>query len=248
MSKKENIKAEIYFTPGEVDELLLKDKNVIVIDVLRSTTTIITALDNGAKEIIPVASIEGAVKVSGSLFGDVTLRGGERNGKMIEGFNLGNSPAEYTSETIKGKTIIFCTSNGTNSILKGKYSKNLLIAGFVNISRITEYIHSLNEDFLILCSGKHNRYCLEDALCAGMILHKFQLVAKSKLQTNDAASSSMALYKNFSKSILQTVKNSEHGRFLFSLGFAEDLKTCTSIDTRPVIPFYTNGVLVLKKD
>lgn len=248
MNTKNRIKAKVFFTPSEADELLLKDKNIIVIDVLRSTTTIVTALNNGAKEIIPVASIEGAVKVSGSLFGDVTLRGGERNGKMIEGFNLGNSPSEYTLETVKGKSIIFCTTNGTTSILKGKYAKNLLIAGFVNITKVTEFIQSLNEDFYILCSGKHNGYCIEDALCAGMILYKFGLLSKNKLETNDAASTALSLYKTHNKSILRVIKNSVHGKFLTSIGAGDDLKTCTAVDSIPVIPAYSNGIIVLKKE
>ena len=90
------MKIDVYFSPAQVDEMQLRDKNVIVIDVLRASTTIVTALNNGAREIIPVGSIESAVKVSGNLFGDVVLRGGERNGKIITGFNLGNSPSVLT--------------------------------------------------------------------------------------------------------------------------------------------------------
>ena len=113
MATKNKIIVEVRFAPAQLDELQLKDKNVVVIDVLRSATTIPMALQNGAKEIIPVADIESAVKISGSLFGEVVLRGGERNGRMIEGFNLGNSPSEYTEQAVKGKSIIFMTSNGT---------------------------------------------------------------------------------------------------------------------------------------
>jgi 2-phosphosulfolactate phosphatase len=86
------MKLDVSFSANHFDDLQLRDKNIIVLDILRASTTTIVALANGAREIIPVANIESAVKISGSLFGEVTLRGGERNGKMIEGFNLGNSP------------------------------------------------------------------------------------------------------------------------------------------------------------
>jgi 2-phosphosulfolactate phosphatase len=113
---KKQIQITVHFTPTDLDEMQLKDKNIVIIDVLRASTTIAAALQNGAKEIIPVNSVENAVKISGSLFGDVTLRAGERNSKMIEGFNLGNSPSEFTEDVVKGKSIILMTTNGSVAI------------------------------------------------------------------------------------------------------------------------------------
>lgn len=117
-SNKKILKVTVHLSPAAVDEMEMKDKNVVVVDVLRASTTIAAALQNGAKEIIPVSSVENAVKISGSLFGDVTLRAGERNAKMIEGFNLGNSPRECTREIVQGKSIIFMTTNGSVAILR----------------------------------------------------------------------------------------------------------------------------------
>ena len=134
------MKIDIRFDSFELDELELRGKNAVVIDVLRSSTTIAVALSNGAREIIPVESIENAVKISGSLFGDVTLRAGERNGKMIQGFNLGNSPLEYNESTVKGKSIIFCTTNGSVAMHKGRFAQNLAVGAFVNASKVTEFI------------------------------------------------------------------------------------------------------------
>src|SRR5258708_1232115 len=137
MGKK--IKVDLYFTPTQLDDMSLKDRNVVVIDVLRASTTVITALSNGPKKIIPVNSVDSVVKISSSMYGDGTLRAGERNGKMIEGFNLGNSPPEYTVEIVKGKTIILLTTNGSATMVKGRYAKNVLIAGFVNLSTVVAY-------------------------------------------------------------------------------------------------------------
>ena len=163
---------EVYFSSQNVDELSLRDKNILVVDVLRASTTIATALANGAKEIIPVDTIEKAVKVSGNLYGDVVLRGGERQGKIIEGFNLGNSPSEYTEEIVKGKSIIYSSTNGAGAIVKARYAKNLLIGGFINISLVVNFIKNLNEDFIILCASKNYLFSLEDAVCVGMTLEK----------------------------------------------------------------------------
>jgi 2-phosphosulfolactate phosphatase len=122
-----------------------------VIDVLRASTSIATALYNGAKEIIPVTTIERAVKISGNLFGDHVLRGGERNGRTIEGFNLGNSPFDYSEEKIRGKAIIFSSTNGSLAIEKARFSRNVAIAGFVNILLVTQFIKDLKQ--ACLCIG-----------------------------------------------------------------------------------------------
>ena len=164
------MKIDILFTPSNVDELHLRDKNVVVIDVLRASTTIVTALANGAKEIIPVASVESAVKISANLFGDVILLGGERNGKMIEGFHLGNSPQEYTEDVVKNKSIIFSTTNGSQAMVRSRYAKNLVIGCFVNVSKIVEFVHETGGDFTIICAGRNGAFCLEDTVCAGMIV------------------------------------------------------------------------------
>ncbi|RCK71920.1 MAG: putative 2-phosphosulfolactate phosphatase [Ignavibacteriae bacterium] len=245
--EKSNIKALVYFTPNQVDEIFLKDKNVVVIDVLRSSTTIVHALNNGARIIIPVPSIESAVKISGSAFGDVVLRCGERNGRMIEGFNLGNSPLEYKEEVVKGKTIIFYSTNGSPTITKSRYAKNLLVAGFVNITAVAEYLASLNEDFYIICAGNQNSFCIEDVACAGMLISKVENISGKKLEYNDASNAAYLLYKIHSRSILKLLRQSDHGKYLSEIGFREDLKVCAAVDSVPKIPTLIDNSLILKR-
>src|SRR5207249_4707216 len=129
-----------------------------VVDVLRASTSIATALYNGAKEIIPVTTVERAVKISGDLLGDHVLRGGERNGRMIAGFNLGNSPFDYFEEKVRGKAIIFSSINGSFAIEKARFARNVAIAGFVNISLVTRFIKDLNQDFIIMCAGNNGMF------------------------------------------------------------------------------------------
>lgn len=245
------MKIEVTFSSVQLDELQLREKNIIVIDVLRSSTTIAVALHNGAREIIPVASIESAVKISGSLFGEVTLRGGERNGKMIDGFNLGNSPKEYSFSTVNGKSIIFCTTNGSVAMHKSRYARNLAIGSFVNISVIVEYMKEIGDDFLIICAGRANsvgNFSLEDSVCAGMILHKLEDVKGTEVELSDAARASLLLYKNLGRSLPKLLKTCDHGQYLSEIGFAEDLKLCSAVDTVPVLPVLSGTVIKLRKE
>lgn len=245
------MRIEVTFSAVQLDELQLREKNIVVIDVLRSSTTVAVALHNGAREIIPVASIESAVKISGSLFGEVTLRGGERNGKMIDGFNLGNSPREYSFSTVNGKSIIFCTTNGSVAMHRSRYARNLAIGSFVNVFAIVDYIKEINNDFLIICSGKAgsmSTFSLEDAVCAGMVLHKLQEEKSLQVDLSDSARASLLLYRNFGKSILKMLKTCDHGQYLTEIGFADDLKICGSLNSVPVLPVLSGTVIKLRKE
>ena len=242
------IRITVHFTPSELDELQCRDKTVVVIDVLRASTTIITALTNGAKEMIPVSSIESAVKISSSLFGDVTLRAGERNGKRIEGFNLGNSPLEFTEEAVKGKSIIFLTTNGSIAMVKARHAKHLLIGAFVNLSNIVDTLKELNTDFTIICSGQDGRFCLEDAVCAGKIINRLKKDSKKQYSLDDAALSIASLDEIYGKNILRMLKTSEHGKYLAGIGFEDDLKVCSQIDSLPMMPLSSGGVIKLHKN
>jgi 2-phosphosulfolactate phosphatase len=245
------MKIDVCFDPFELDELELRGKNIVVIDVLRSSTTIAVALNNGAREIIPVESIENAVKISGSLFGDVTLRGGERNGKIIQGFNLGNSPLEYTEATVKGKSIIFCTTNGSVAMYKSRFAQNLAIGSFVNISTVIDFIKELNQDFLIICAGRANtvsNFSLEDTVCAGMIVHKLSAAKELKLEVTDSSLASQSLYKTYGKSLLKLMKNTEHGKYLVEIGFIEDIKVAASVDSYPILPVLSGNVIKLRRE
>jgi 2-phosphosulfolactate phosphatase len=245
------MKIDLSFSAGQFDELQLRDRTVVVIDILRASSTLVIALNNGAREIIPVASVESAVKISGSLFGEVTLRGGERNGKIIEGFNLGNSPMEYTESAVKGKSIIYCTTNGSVAMAKSRYARTLVIASFLNLSAAVAFLREENKDFLIICAGRMNsigNFSLEDAVCAGMMIQKLMAGESLELGLSDSAKAAYALYKSFGRSILKMLKNSEHGKYLTEIGFAEDLKICAQVDSVPVLPILSGTVIKLKKE
>ncbi|MDL1892394.1 2-phosphosulfolactate phosphatase [Sphingobacteriales bacterium CHB3] len=242
------MRVEVFFTPHQVEELYFREKRVVVVDVLRASTTIATALYNGAKEIIPVATVESAMEIVGNLDGDVTLLGGERDGKMIEGFHLGNSPLEYVEERVRGKSIVLTTSNGSQAILKARHAREMSVLGFVNISVIESVVREGEGDLVILCAGHDGFFSMEDAVCAGMLIHRLVDGSKAEMELGDAGIASVALYKNQGKSILKMLRNSEHGKYLDEIGFRNDLEACAAADAMPVVPQFLGNVVKLKKD
>ena len=236
------MKLDVLFSPVQADELFFTGKTTVVIDVLRASSTIITALSNGAKEIVPVGTVEFAVKVSGGIFGGQTLLGGERNTKKIEGFALGNSPSEYTKEIVSGKSIVFYSTNGSRAIVKAKYSTNLFVCSFNNLKTVAKHIKMLDQDVIILCAGNNNLFSLEDSVCAGMLAS--ELIAGNKIiELTDASTAALTLFKSFGKNIFKMLSETDHGQLLINNGFEEDLKACAALDSTDVIPFYAGNVL-----
>ena len=240
------MKIDLVFSQAHLDEMQLRDKNVVVIDVLRSSTTVVAALQNGAREIIPVGSIESAVKISGSLFGDVTLRGGERNGKIIQGFNLGNSPLEYSEATVRGKSIIFCTTNGSVAMVKSRYARTMTVGSFVNLSAVVDFVRGIGSDVLLLCAGRPGGFSMEDSVCAGMMVQRLR--EDKSVMATDSALAAQTLYKAFGRSIPKMLRNSEHGKYLIEIGFEDDISMCAAVDSVPAVPLLSGTAIKLRKD
>ncbi len=242
------MRIDLFFSPSQTDEMLLRGRTVVVIDILRASTTIAAALRNGAKEIIPVTTVESAVKISGNLGANVILLGGERNGRMIEGFNLGNSPLEYVEERVRGKSIIFSSTNGSQALVKARYAREMVVCGFVNISAVAGFLSELRSDVVIVCAGSADMFSLEDTVCAGMLVQKLSDIRSLSLETSDAALAARMLHKAFGKSILKMLRASEHGKYLADIGFGDDLPVCADVDSLPVLPRLVGNVVKIKKD
>ncbi len=245
------MKIDVFFTPEGFDDDYLREKHAVVIDILRASSTIITALQNGAKEIIPCVDIVEARAIAQTLSEERALLCGERQGKIIDGFDLGNSPEEYTAEVVSGKTLIFCTTNGTRAILRAKAAKTVLVGAFINLSILKEFLvrpENIEYNLAIICAGKENRFSLEDALCAGLLVDK--LLADKKAQVMSLSDSAMAariLYEKFRGNELAALKESEHGRYLTTIGFAKDIEFAAKLDVTQALPILEENVLRLHK-
>ena len=238
------MKVNVIFSHNNYDELFFASKTSVVIDVLRASSTIVTALQNGAKEIIPVASVEFAVKISGGLFTGQTLICGERNTKMIEGFALGNSPLEFTKDKIAGKSIILYTTNGSKAVVKAKFSENLFVTTFLNLSAVTKKLMEINKDTEIICSGRGNDISLEDIVCAGKLVSEIQKY-KEDIELSDSSRASISLNKSFGINIYKMLKDTEHGQILIENGFEKDIEYCSKLDLLDAVPVFTNNALRL---
>lgn len=236
------MKINVLLSPTNVDELFFSGKTTIVIDVLRATSTIITALYNGAREVIPVNTIEFAMKVSGNAFGGATILGGERNTKKIEGFTLGNSPLEYTREAVQGKSVILFTTNGTKAFVKAKFSANLIPACFNNLNAVVNHILELNTDVYILCAGSNGMFCIEDTICAGKIVREL-IKFKPEIELSDSAKASLALDTAFGEDLIKLFTECEHGKLLVENGFEKDLEYIAQIGSLDFVPKYESGLL-----
>lgn len=238
------MKLNVLLSPLNADELYFTQKTTVVIDVLRASTTVISALSNGAKEVIPVGTVEFAVKVSGGMFGGQTLIGGERNTKRIEGFALGNSPLEYTRETVENKTIVFYTTNGSKAIARAKFSNELFVCSFNNLLGMAQHLIKLNKDVEILCAGHNNLFSLEDTVCAGMLVGRIKRLNRS-VKISDSSMAAQVLYEKFGDDIPKMLDNTEHGKRLIQNGFKKDIEYCSRYNITKNIPYFDGNALKL---
>lgn len=236
------MKINVHISHSHLDELYFTGKTVVVIDVLRATSTIVTALMNGAKEVIPVGSVEFAMKASSNMFGGQTLLGGERNTKKIDGFNLGNSPFEYSKEIVNGRGIVLFTTNGTKAIVKTKFSDTTLICAFLNLSAVAKMIVELNQPIEIVCSGRNNGFSLEDTICAGKLISEISTL-NSELILNEAAEAALSLSKSLGKNIKKMLMNTEHGKILIENGFESDITFCSKLNITDLVPQFISNTI-----
>lgn len=231
------MKIDICFAPNDFDAEKFSSYNAVVIDVLRATTCIATACANGCRQIIPVRTIAEANHIKDKN-PDVLLAG-EREGLLIPGFNLGNSPYEYTKEQVTGKTIVITTTNGTLALNEASAAKKVYIMAFVNAASIVSTLQYTREDVVILCAGSEGRFSLEDALCAGFLADR--LSCETKL--SDTALAAQAMYRDFATELLPRVAKSSHAKYLSKIGFEKDVALCLQRDTLNVVPVFFDGVI-----
>ncbi|MBK9291739.1 MAG: 2-phosphosulfolactate phosphatase [Bacteroidetes bacterium] len=218
--------------PAEVPAENLATKAVAVIDVLRATSVMATALHHGAKGIFPVAEIDQARRLRQDC-DDNALLCGERNGRRIEGFDLGNSPFEFDRQTVEGKSLIMCTTNGTRAIAAASEAKVVLALSFVNMSAAATTLLQTGLDIELLCAGTNGRFSMDDALCAGMTLG---LLSKlTNLKTNDLGEVLLKFARQRG-SIAGKLRHCTHKVFLEASGYARDLAYCLTTDCVETVP------------
>ena len=234
------MRVDVFFGPQEMSTADTTNRVVAVVDVLRASSTIAVALANGAKAVVPLASSEEVISRSKSLTRSEVKLAGERKSKPISGFDLGNSPLEYTKEVVEGKTIMITTTNGTGAILAVQGARDVVVASYVNFSAVLSMLGAAlrgGTDVTILCAGQDRRFALEDAACAGRFVQ--HITAKQgQAELNDAAQAAMLIDRKYGTNIKRLFKSSAHGLALIEAGFEGDLAVCAAVDSYPVLPVY----------
>lgn len=236
------MKVSVYPTRKGLDERDVKDKVTVVIDVLRATSTIITALFNGCKEVIPMSEIEEAVNISKNYERGTFILGGERNSEKIEGFDLSNSPLEYTRDQVEGKTVLLTTTNGTQAIKKVWDAKKIILASFINITAVCKYIEDLGQDIIVVCAGTLERFSLDDILVAGALIYGLDQRGIS-LELDDLGMLSQFVYTYNQHDPHGALAKTHHYSKLQELGLQGDLDYCLNMDTAPIVPICKDGVI-----
>jgi 2-phosphosulfolactate phosphatase len=228
-------------SPALLDLYNLQDVIVVIIDVFRATSTIATALFNGASRIIPVDSVEQCITIGGQLEGSITA--GERDGKVIEGLQYGNSPAEYPKDFINGKTLVLTTTNGTRLLHMAleRGAAEVITGSFPNLSAVCEFLKSQNKNVILGCSGWKNRFNIEDTLFAGAVISRIKEEFTIHCDSSLMAEEMYNLHKDDMHSFIQLTT---HWHRLAAYGLQKDLQYCVTEDVANVLPIYKNGDLV----
>lgn len=232
----------VNLTPAEVlgsgAPFGLAEEQAVVVDVLRATTTIIQALASGAMAVVPCLSPEEARDLAGRLDPARVLLVGEKGGVKPPGFDLGNSPLDFTPARVRGKSIVMGTTNGTRALLAVAGAARVFAGGFVNLSALVDELNQTGDPVRIVCAGQHGKPCGEDTLFAGWLARALsRLPEPFEVAGDPATQRAMGMAGTMEPGQLHAaLRAEEHGRTLVGLGFAGDVEFASSLDSVPVVP------------
>jgi 2-phosphosulfolactate phosphatase len=243
MNSKELPKIEACFSPRDFHQYEEGFEVVVVIDVLRATSAICTAIENGVEGIIPVSTVEEAKAYLDKGY----IAAAEREGKIVEGFSLGNSPYSYMEEDLKGKTIVLTTTNGTKAIKIAEHKETVVIGSLNNLDALVSWIVDRGENTLLLASGWKDKFNLEDTVCAGAIIDGV-LLSKTFRSNEDSSIAAMFLSKSARDNQFAFLKSSSHRIRLRNLNLNADVKYCLTPNNLSAIPILKDGVLISQEN
>lgn len=229
---------DVCLSPDLMHLYNVEDRTVVVVDILRATSCMTTAFAHGIESIMPFAKLEDclAKKVEGYY------TAGERDGKKVEGCDLGNSPFEYMNPALKGKKIAFTTTNGTQAIAKSDGAREIVIGSFLNLSTVANYLRQGSNNVLVVCAGWKGKVNLEDTLFAGALVE----LLKDNIEPDcDAPLMAQHLYNQGKKDLVAFLQNSSHVKRLARLNIHKDIEFCLTPDQYSVLPILRNKTLSL---
>ncbi|QEC77213.1 2-phosphosulfolactate phosphatase [Mucilaginibacter ginsenosidivorax] len=231
--------AHVCLTPALLPLFSVEEYIVVVIDVFRATSSICYGIENGAEAIIPVSQVEecAAYREKGLDY----LLAAERDGKVVDGFDFGNSPFSYTAEKVAGKTVVLTTTNGTHALHLSRAAKKIVIGSFLNLTALSDWLKTQNDNVLLVCAGWKNNFNLEDTLFAGAVTDQLKT---DGYVLDDAALAANDLYQLGKHDINDYLKKTSHGERLKKLGIQKDIDFCLQVDIATAIPVLDGERLV----
>ena len=239
-------KPELYtvLSPALLDLYPVEKSIVVIIDVLRATSTIATALFNGAKAIIPVDSVAECIRI-GKQIDSITA--GERDGQIAEGLEYGNSPFEYPKEFVAGKTLVLTTTNGTKLLhmALAENAKEIITGSFPNLSAVCDFLKAQNQNVILGCAAWKNRVNIEDTLFAGAVINR---IGEHFSINCDSSQMAATMYNDAKHDLFEfmKIKNASHYNRLSGFGLEKDIRYCLTPDAANVLVIYQQGKLVSK--
>jgi 2-phosphosulfolactate phosphatase len=236
-----NFNVDVCFTPAQAEHRTISSNTVIVVvDILRATTSMVSALTHGARSVIPVSSIEKAMELMKNGFPVAA----ERDGEMLSFANFGNSAFAFQKGEVKDKKLVFTTTNGTVAIDTAcRHSQTVLVGAFTNISALAQWVARQERDVLVLCAGWKNTFCLEDTIFAGAFIEKLLEIKPSEI-ASDSAHAAIDLW-NFAKAdVMQYIEKAAHRERLRVLGVDDVLEFSFQQDSSTVVPIMRYGELI----
>ncbi|HEV8285552.1 MAG TPA: 2-phosphosulfolactate phosphatase [Chitinophagaceae bacterium] len=242
MSNKPSLHTSL--SPALVHLYDVNNSIVVIIDVLRATSTIAAALYNGAKCVIPVDSVSRCIELGRQIEG---ITAGERDGKIAEGLVNGNSPFEYPRKFIEGKTLVLTTTNGTRLLHMAleKGATEIVTGSFTNLSAVCDHLVEMKKNVILGCAAWKDKVNMEDALFAGAVILKI----KDHFDINcDSSHMAEAMYEKAKKDLFGFIKknNASHYHRLMNFGLEKDIRYCLTADEANVLPIYREGKLIVK--
>lgn len=234
MSKK----IEVCLTPELLDLYAIENSVVVVIDILRATSSITYGIENGATAIIPVMNVDDCLQYADNGF----LLAAERDGKVVLGYDFGNSPFSYTADKVNGRTIVLTTTNGTRAMhLAQERAHQVIIGSFLNLATICDYLRTLNKDVLLLCAGWKGNFNLEDTLFAGAVVEQLK---NDFTFADDSSVVALDMYQLAKDDLRGYLRKSSHSARLIKLNIEEDVLFCLKLNICKAIPVLEGNKLV----
>jgi 2-phosphosulfolactate phosphatase len=231
---------EVCLSPALLHLFNTKDTVTVIIDVFRATSTIAAALDNGASRIVPVSSVDECISIGHSIPNSITA--GERDGKVAEGLEYGNSPSEYPVEFIGGKTLVLTTTNGTRLLHMVTDAADIITGSFPNLNAVCDFIIKRNLNVLLACASWKDRFNLEDALFAGAVA---DIVSEYFTINCDSAHACISLHQDSRGNYFEYLKRGAHYKRLSGYGLESDMIYCATPNLHPVVPILLGDSLVI---